>query len=161
MTKRLARLFGGHVHRRRTRRPEWDGDGPRVLVEYPDFATPSALAARLNDMGYVTEVCTGPGDCAGCCELLNRGSCSLVEEADVVVNGFGLGTGEYRAILRALRARYPDTPVVVEATEPRAREHPELLVDCIVTHTPLTSRSLLDAVGEAVSLSDRGRQAWP
>lgn len=132
--------------------PDWPADregATRVLVEYPSFATPSVVADVLERAGYDPIVCEGPGDANGVCRLLEAGQCPLVDEADIVFNGFGLGTSEHRQILHAIRQSDARMPVVVEATAIHAEEHDGLLSGCTRCDTPLSFDRLLDAVARA------------
>lgn len=129
--------------------PPVDGQRPRVLVEYPSHGTPSVVADVLERAGYDTAVCEGPGDAEGVCRLLETGQCSAVEDADIVFNGFGLGTTEHRRIVHAIRQASPSTPVVVETTALHAERHGGLLAGCVRCDTPLSSERLIAAVGEA------------
>jgi hypothetical protein len=75
----------------------------------------------------------------------------MASEADVIYNAFGLGTDEHRSIVRALRDRYPGTPVVIETSRPSAAQHAELLRDCVVSELPVTSRTMVAAVRTALA----------
>jgi hypothetical protein len=120
-------------------------------MEMPSFATPSVVSDVLRGAGYETLICERPGDTAGVCRLLETGECSLVRDADVVFNAFGITTEEHSAILTAVRDRYPDTPVVVEVTGPRAVAHAGLLADCTVCTTPVRARELIEAIAAGLS----------
>ena len=153
----MVRWLRQQVKRWRVNRhapPEWPvperAAPPRVLLEYPSFATPSVAADLLRRAGCEPLICEGPGDMVGVCRLLETGECPAARDADVIFNAFGLGTREHRAIIDALRRRYPDTPVVVETTRPRAKEHPDLLDGRIRCDAPVTSRRMLDAVATAL-----------
>ena len=131
-----------------------DADRFRVLVEYPSSGTPTVLADVLERAGYEPVICEGPGDTGGVCPLVRSGECLLVAEADVIFNGFGLGTAAHREIVQKLREIYPETPLVVEATQPRAEENVELLDGCALCRTPLTASALVEAVDQACAGQD-------
>lgn len=151
----LERLLAWRSRRRDERDgaaapPERLGGGrTRVLVEYPLARTPTVVADVLDRAGYEVAICDGPGTRPGACTLLRTGACALAEDADVVLNGFGLSRSGHRAIVSALRSTYPDTPLLVEVAPPRAEEHAELLDGCRRCHVGLTSTGLIEAVTEA------------
>jgi hypothetical protein len=152
MFDRVRRLFRRSPSPRVEVPDDWhqgDSAATKVLLEYPDYATPSVLASVLADEGYRVAVCEGPGDAPGTCRLLNDNACPLAEDADVIFNGLGLGAEEHRRILAELRATYPDTPVVVETTEPDAAAHTELLAGCTLSGSPLTSDRLRRSIEQA------------
>ena len=122
---------------------------PRVLVEYPPAGTPTVLADVLERAGFDTMVCDRPADDPESCRLLQAGSCDLAAGADVIFNGFGLAEPEHQEIIDRLRATHPDTPLVVEATRPRAEANADLLEGCVLCDSPLRARALLEAVRQA------------
>jgi hypothetical protein len=126
-----------------------DPDRVRVLIEYPREGTPTVLADVLTRAGYEPLVCQGPSDDPASCRLLRNGECALAAGADVIFNGFGLGAEQHRHIISELRAAHPDTPLIVEATRPRADENADLLDGCRRCDWPLTAGGFVDAVRDA------------
>ena len=73
--------------RRRTARQSWgtrEDDRVRVLLECEPHASPSIIASVIERHGFAVRTCEGPA--TGPCDLLDGGHCSLVDDADVVVN---------------------------------------------------------------------------
>lgn len=108
-----------------------DGDRVRVLLECSPDASPSLIASLIEREGYAVRTCEGPTDDA--CDLLDRGACSLIDGADVVVNLLD-GTPSERAVLGA--------------TE-RLRRPPAIVAQMGNAST-LTRRALLDDIDEAL-----------
>ncbi len=121
----------------------------RVLLEYPAHSTPSSLATVLRDAGCDVSVCEGPTTTHSC-NLLEDGECGLVDGADVVVNGLGLGNSAHRDLIEALRSYRPDQPLLVEVPGPQADKFPEVLDSCVLVSSPVTASSLCDAVSSAL-----------
>lgn len=135
----------------------WPWTGPRILVEQPDAERADALVEVLRRAGYAVAVCPGPGH-RDRCPLAGEDGCAAADGADAVVSGLGLATPERREVLAALRARVPETPLLVEAEAADAARWPELLDGCELVDDPAEPgellarlRSMLDreAVGHA------------
>lgn len=142
--------------RRRKRAPDWASTGTlKVLVENEDPAMVWADERVLRRAGYGTRFCAGPaGPRAsfpyGRCLLVEDGRCPLVEGADVVVFGLGLGQPYARAVLHALRTRLPDIPVCIDAPGPEVSNHPNLVAGCTAVPFPDAGSGLLAAVRGAL-----------
>jgi DNA-binding NarL/FixJ family response regulator len=108
---------------------------PRALIEHPDVGAGLDLATALRRAGYAVAICRGPdaaADRSTRCPLHQLEPCAVVEGADVVVTALGFDREEAREVLRGLRARYPSTQLVVEATVAEALELEDELVGCAV-----------------------------
>lgn len=139
---------------RRERQPSWGerDERQRVLVENPDFGVGFAIERVLEDAGYEVAVCGGPDSLRGHeCPLVFTGACELVSGADVVVHSLNPDRSAHAEVLRALRAKHPDTPIVVEVPGPSASRHEGLLDGCVVVPFPATRESLVGAVAEALA----------
>jgi hypothetical protein len=101
----------------------------------PD-AAPTLIASLIEREGYAVRTCEGPTDDA--CDLLDRGACSLVDGADVVVNLLGDSPSE-RAVLGA--------------TE-RLRRPPAVVAQ-VGNASTLTRRALLDDIDRALEAQAR------
>lgn len=124
---------------------------PRVLVENPDSAMLWASERVLRRAGFEVSTCTGPRGWRkafpfGRCVLLETGRCRLVEEADAVVFGLGLDGRRATDVLHALRARYPETPVCIDAPAAPSGEKDEP----IRTGAPLLGPRLVSTVERLV-----------
>ena len=67
----------------------------------------------------------------------------------MIFNGFGFRTAEHGEIIDGLQGTYPDTPLAVEATRPRAAHNANRLEGCTLCPTPLTRRRLVETVDRA------------
>ncbi len=127
---------------------------PRVLVEAADGAVRSAMQWLLEQDGYEVAACGGPEEFrAGACPLVETGRCSTAEGADVIVNSLGMecGHGKTWDVLRAVRERVSDTPVVVEIAQPRVASHADELAGCRVAPFPMWPAELRAHVRAAVN----------
>jgi hypothetical protein len=130
---------------------EWSArDGrKRALVENPDRGQLWAYAETLRDAGYNVATCTGEHpDGHDRCPLLEVGRCELVEGADVVVSTCSIPRGD--KLLAVLSAK-GSTPVVFEAPEPDLERYGGATENVTFVPTPVTERTLLDAVARAQS----------
>jgi hypothetical protein len=134
----------------RNRQPEWaerKAGRRRVLIENPDMGAGFAAERVLQDAGYEVAVCGGPDRLPDHeCPLVHDGRCGLSEGADAIVHSLNLDRPEHAAVLRALRDRLPDVPIVVEVPAPAMVRHEALLSTCRVLPAPATRVSLTDAV---------------
>lgn len=108
---------------------------PRVLIEHPDPDEGLELATALRRAGCTVAICRGPdaaGDPPTRCPLHNLQPCVVVEGADVVVTLLGFGREDARGVLRGLRVRYGETPLVVAATVADTLELEDELQGCTV-----------------------------
>lgn len=127
---------------------------PRVLVENPDDAAGLASASILRRAGYAVAVCCGPAERRRPperCPLVGPDGCALVHGADVIVSSLGLERPEGRAVVQALRARYPETPLVVEVAPGEADRYRQALDGCDVIPSSVTPEQLLTAVRGALA----------
>lgn len=107
---------------------------PRVLIEHPDPDQALELAAAIRAVGTVG-ICRGPdaaADPATRCPPHGLEPCVVVDGADVVVSALDLEADDGREVLRGLRTRYPDKPMVVLATVGETLELGEALRGCVV-----------------------------
>ncbi|MFO7591176.1 MAG: hypothetical protein R6X23_09805 [Acidimicrobiia bacterium] len=129
-----------------------DRTRPRVLVENPDVGVGFAVERFLEDEGCEVAVCQGPdGLPRHRCPLVFDEDCALAAGADVIVHGLNPDRPEHAEVLRALRAKHPRTPVVVEAPKPSLERHAGLLADCVVVPFPATRESIRAAVDRALA----------
>lgn len=134
---------------------------PRVLLENPDGDAGLVAAAALRRAGYAVAICPGPveeGRPPGRCPLVAHEGCALADGADVIVTSLGLDYAENQDVVRALRAHYPETPLVVEAPPEAAGRYPELLEGCDVVASPAAPEALVAAVRKA---TERGQALSP
>ncbi|MBI2168884.1 MAG: hypothetical protein HYU28_05205 [Actinobacteria bacterium] len=147
--------------------PHWrsghHGDRPRVLVEDPHGALRDADFSAFLNAGFEVALCTGP-DSESECPLVASGECGLVDAADVVLFGLGTTDERTRSILRSLRQRFPETPVVVEvprtgnpAGGPAEAELPD---NCVALAFPASVEGQMRALWDAV-IAARRRRARP
>ena len=133
---------------------EWHGGSengtgrPRILFESPDGAEAHAVWSLLERHGCRTMWCTGPRGSAPCA-LVAAGTCRLVEAADAVVSSLDLRDERCQEVARALERRSADrpAPVVVVVRPGFADQWRAELPSCEVTSDPLSSKSLLGALG--------------
>ena len=123
----------------------WRWSHPRVLVEHPDEATGLAIASGLRFAGYAVAICPGPRG-HGRCPLTGPAGCAPAHDADVVVCSLGYENEAAREILRELRARYPDTPLLVEEPSHVDAGLQELLDGCLRLPGPATPEQVVAAV---------------
>jgi CheY-like chemotaxis protein len=90
----------------------WRWNRPRILVEDPDEKAGLEIASGLRYAGYAVAVCPGPRG-HGQCPLTGPADCAPAHDADVVVCNLGYERDVAREVLRELRTRYPDTPLLV------------------------------------------------
>jgi hypothetical protein len=123
----------------------WRWSHPRVLVEHPDETAGLAIASGLRFAGYAVGICPGPRG-HGKCPLTGPAGCAPAHAADVVVCSLGYERKAAREILRELRARYPDTPLIVEVPSDIDAELEELLDGCARLAAPATPEQVVGAV---------------
>jgi len=124
--------------------------GSRIVVECHDSAISEAAAHVLRDAGHEVAVCAGPDE-GHWCPLLDGGRCALVEDGDLVVNLLGFGDADRREVLPLLRARYPDIPVMAEASTGERDEHAAVMEGVYVIDSPIRRDRLLAQVAAAES----------
>jgi len=123
----------------------WRWSHPRVLVEHPDEETGLAIAAGLRYAGYAVAICPGPVG-HGRCPLTGPAGCAPAHDADLVVSSLGYEHEAAREVLRELRTRYPDTPLVVEAPADIDGGLGELLDGCHQLPAPASTEQIVVAV---------------
>jgi hypothetical protein len=123
----------------------WRWSHPRVLVEHPDEAAGLAIASGLRFAGYAVGVCPGPAG-HGRCPLTGPAGCAPAHDADLVVSSLGYEHEPARQVLRELRSRYPETPLLVEAPSQMDTELRELLDGCHQLPAPASAEQIVAAV---------------
>jgi len=137
---------GGSPARAVNLRPEpWRWGHPRVLVEHPDEAAGLAIASALRFAGYAVAVCPGPPG-RGQCPLVGPEGCAPAHDADLVVCALGYEGETGQEVLRALRTRYPNIPVLVEAPADMDADLRELMDGCEQLPAPSTPEQIVAAV---------------
>lgn len=141
-------------------RPEpWRWTGPRVLVEHPDEAAGLAIASSLRLAGYAVAVCPGPREREQCPLTGPDGAagCTVARDADLVVSCLGFERDAAREVLRALRTRCPDVPLVVELPGPgEDTEWEELLPGCRAVWAPATPGQVVTAAQDLLGAALEG-----
>ena len=102
MTTRVPKTWGtgqGRIH------------FPYLLIESDDPALALSDFTAFLQEGFNAAFCTGPGPRQPC-PVLEGGRCTLIDEADVVLNRMRSDTG----IPSAIRSSRPELPVVVVGT---------------------------------------------
>jgi hypothetical protein len=135
----------------------WRWSHPRVLVEHPDEATGLAIASGLRFAGYAVAVCPGPRG-HGQCPLTGPAGCAPAHDADLVVCSLGYEREAAREVLRELRTRYPDMPLLVEVPSDVDADLGELLDGCHRLPAQATPEQVVAAVQ---SLSGHAAEEGP
>ncbi len=123
----------------------WRWSHPRVLVEHPDEAAGLAIASGLRFAGYAVAVCPGPQG-HGQCPLTGPAGCAPAHDADLVVCSLGYEHEVAREVLRELRTRYPDRPLLVEVPSDIEADLRELLDGCHRLPSAATPEQVVAAV---------------
>ena len=116
-----------------------------MLIEHPDEAAGLAIASGLRFAGYAVAVCPGPQG-HGQCPLTGPAGCAPAHDADLVVCSLGYEREVAREVLRELRTRYPDTPLMVEVPSDIDADLLELLDGCHRLPTPASAEQVVAAV---------------
>lgn len=116
-----------------------------MLVEHPDEAMGLAIASGLRHAGYAVGVCPGPAGHAAC-PLTGPAGCAPAHDADLVVCSLGYESEPARDVLRELRRRYPDTPLLVEVPGDIDADLRSLLEGCARLPAPVTPEQIVTAV---------------
>ena len=133
----------------------WPYPRPRALVEHVDQAAALRYVSTLRRAGYAAAICHGPSDWPDQperCVLTTGKPCSLVDGADVVVSGLGVGTEERRKVLEALRRYHPSKPLVVIVSMDELHRYGDLLDGVHVVVDPVEPAELLAAVQDAIEV---------
>jgi len=127
----------------------WRWDRPRVLVEHPDEAASLTIASGLRYAGYAVAICSGPLD-VGQCPLCGSDGCATAHDADLVVSCLGFEREAAREVMRALRTRCPDVPLLIEAPPGTDSDLRDLFAGCHVLPAPATPEQVVAAVQEVL-----------
>jgi hypothetical protein len=123
----------------------WRWNHPRVLVEHPDETLGMEIASGLRYAGYAVAICPGPRGHARC-PLTGPAGCAPAHDADLIVCSLGLEHESAREILGEMRARYPETPLLVEVPPQPEAELLSLLEGCHLMSAPVTPEQVVLAV---------------
>jgi hypothetical protein len=134
----------------------WRWSHPRVLVEHPDEAAGLAIASGLRFAGYAVAVCPGPRG-HGRCPLTGPAGCAPAHDADLIVCSLGYEREAAREVLRELRTRYPDMPLLVEVPSDMDAELRELLDGCHRLPAPASTEQIVAAV-QSLSSQDAEKE---
>jgi hypothetical protein len=121
---------------------------PRLLIETPREEWATADVGLFEAAEFEVQVCPGPDRHE--CPLLEYRSCSLLDEADVMLYDLDLDDEVDRTVLARIRASYPQLPVVAELTTEEQREHARDL-DGVNAVVPYDQEHLRDAVVAVVN----------
>lgn len=132
--------------------PEWSADetGTRVLVEATDGLTRDVVTRILTREGYHVRSCEGPEASDAPCPLTVGQECPGMTGADVVVQVMRQTDPKTRQVLVEITRRRPDLPVVVEVAAPTVARYPEFFEECVVLPQPMTAKSLVEVVAQAI-----------
>jgi CheY-like chemotaxis protein len=132
-------------HRASINPQPWRWSRPRILVEDPDERAGLAIATRLRFAGYAVAVCGGPR-AHGQCPLTGPAGCASAHDADLVVCNLGYEQEVAREVLRELRTRYPDTPLLVGVPWQVDTELQQLLDGCHQLRAGASAEQVVAAV---------------
>lgn len=131
---------------------EWQaGTRLRVVVEAAEWQVRAAIENVLQRAGYATASCPGPEGSGHRCPVTTGDSCSMVEQADLVIHALRLTDRRNLEALRTIRRRWPRLPVVVEVPVPVVDQRAADLEGCTVVHPPMNTGALLSAVERALA----------
>jgi hypothetical protein len=123
----------------------WRWSHPRVLVEDPNEQAGLAIASGLRFAGYAVAVCPGPRG-HGQCPLTGPAGCAPAHDADLVFCNLGYEREVAREVLRELRTRYPNTPLLVGVPSEVDADLQELLDGCHQLPAGVTPEQVVAAV---------------
>ena len=127
------------------------GERPMVVVESSRFEARADMVRSLEAEGFDVMTCAGPAMMhTGTCPLVETSDCALVADASAVVHDLDLEDPGDREVLLTLRARYPQLPVVVEASTRTAQRYAAELEGCTVV-PPYSTEYLASAVRDVVT----------
>jgi hypothetical protein len=139
-------LSGDSTTKEASLKPQpWRWSHPRVLVEHPDEAIGLEVASGLRFAGYAVAICPGPHG-HGQCPLAGPAGCAPAHDADLVVCSLGYEHDAARKVLRELRTRYPDKPLLVETPPDMDGALRELLDGCHQLAAPTSPEQIVAAV---------------
>jgi hypothetical protein len=122
----------------------------RVVVEIPDAGDRWVASELLTAAGYEVVSCGGPSDLHRACPIELGEGCPAIADADVVVSSLRADVARHGGILAGLRARYPETPLIVEAPAMVATAHADVLEGCEVVF-PFTAETLRTRIDEVLA----------
>lgn len=127
---------------------------PRVVVEHEDPVWRWAAAGLLEDAGYQVLGCGGPHELTdGGCPMVAEGRCTLIDGADVVINGLGVRDPAHRAVLASIRAHSSGLPVLVELPSTQQDRLEADFPGCQRIPFPVRPHDLVTAVSVALESS--------
>ncbi|MDH3755195.1 MAG: hypothetical protein OEU32_15090 [Acidimicrobiia bacterium] len=126
---------------------------PRVLIEATEWAMRESMATVVRNAGYEVAACAGPEGTDQPCALIADGICPAVENADIVVHLLRHQDLRNRDVLRNLRRRHPNLPVVVQVPEPRVSAFPEDFAGCHLLPFPAGPGALRETIDRALGSS--------
>ncbi len=148
--------------RSRRQNHDWSGEPPerpRVVIECPPQASPSIIADVIERHGMAVRVCGGP-DVSGGCDLIDHGSCSLVTNADVVVNMLGQHHEGGRQVAAAVQAERRPPAVVLEMSQRDLERSDVDTADAVILPQPLRSAALIEAIKKALAKRETPTPRW-
>jgi hypothetical protein len=131
----------------------WVGpaEGKRVLIEEDDSELRKAMAQALQDAGFQTAECDGPGTHGERrCPLVDGQGCDAVDRADAVLQVFVPSDDAMQEVRHAIRTHDPDKVITVICPAPAASRHADRLAGTTVATEPLTRRGVVAAAERAV-----------
>ena len=146
----------------------WDDAPPeaiRVLVECPDYKSPSVIAELIERDGYAVRVCGGP-DRDHSCPMVTERSCTLVNGADVVVNLLSGPDRQPQAVIGAITSERRPPQVVTQMPTPTiARRNADDDWDfdrdrVTILSGPLSSAAIMEGIQAALRRRDRPQSQW-
>lgn len=142
-------------------RDRWDDadTGVRVLVECEPEGSPTIIASLLERHGFDVRTCEGPGSHP--CDLVEHGSCGLVDGADVVVNLLRDRTDGPAIAQEVAGMRRPPALVVEQGSAPaRAEVDAPTSHDVVTVASPVTRKGLIDGISDALRHRDDPPTWW-
>ncbi|HWJ30809.1 MAG TPA: hypothetical protein VNR59_00595 [Gaiellaceae bacterium] len=133
----------------------WRWARPRVLIEHPDETAGLELASALRLEGYAVAVCPGPHERKQC-PLTGSDDCAVARDADIVVSCLGFERDAALDVVRALRLRCPEVPLVLEVPVAAIGPPREIADGCFAVEAPATPELVLAAVRDALAPSGHG-----
>lgn len=137
-------------------RGSWEdstGTRPRVLLEGGPEYPPSVIAPIIERHGFEVRTCEGPTHEGGC-DLLDDGTCALVDGADVVVNMLSTPVEAPMVLDAVTGLRRPPGAVATESAATSVSP------PVAVIRGPVTKWKLMSAIHEALERSREESPAW-
>ncbi len=155
-----------------------DGTRARVLLEGGPEYSPSVIAPIVERHGFEVRTCEGPTHDHGC-DLLDNGTCALVDGADVVVNMLSTSLDGPMVLDAVTGLRRPPGVVATDNIEtdgsaagpPASGSGGEAFVEhrdgptttsppVTVIRGPVTRERLISSIHEALERSRRPHPIW-